>query len=150
VRAAILFNGIVYWSGRRDEISIAKFFPLVLILCLAQPVETNAQISPGPSSAPYSREDIDSKIDLIQKEINAIAGCQPYSKAETKLDGIRSDLKILQGANPYSKSETDTKLGALEKPLGGTIDALRQTEDDKIRALNEKVTRTRHVRTLKG
>jgi hypothetical protein len=121
--------------------SIAKFFFPVLTLYLAQSAAVIAQAPPLANTAPYSREEIDSKIDAVRKEISGLQGASPYSKAEieAKLDGIRSDLKVLQAVNPYSKSETDTKLGAVEKTLAGKIDDLRQIEDANIKALSDKV-----------
>jgi hypothetical protein len=110
-----------------------------LLLCLAQFAPVAAQT---PSSVPplYSREEIDAKIDAIQNEINALKAVDPYSRTDidTKLEGIRSDLKALQAINPYSKSETDAKLDALEKTTAAKINALRQEQDDTVKALTEK------------
>jgi hypothetical protein len=138
--------------------SIVKLFPGVLMLYLVQSTAVVAQAPPADITSPYSREEIDNKIDTIQKqinalqapyskaeidgkidtvqkEINALQAVNPYSKAEIdgKIDGIRSDLQVLQAVNPYSKTEADAKLGVVE----GKIDTLRQIEDSKITTLTE-------------
>jgi hypothetical protein len=119
---------------------LSKTLPAGVLLCLTQFGPVAAQTPPSVPPL-YSREEIDAKIDAIQNEINALKAVDPYSRTDidTKLEGIRSDLKALQApVNPYSKSETDAKVDGLEKTLAGKINALRQEQDDKIKALTEK------------
>jgi len=117
---------------------LTKTLPAGLLLCLIQFGPVAAQTPPSVPPL-YSRDEIDAKIEAIRNEINALKAADPYSRADidAKLEGIRSDLKSLQAVNPYSKSETDTKVDGLEKTLTGKISALRQEEDDNVKALEK-------------
>jgi cell fate (sporulation/competence/biofilm development) regulator YmcA (YheA/YmcA/DUF963 family) len=116
---------------------LTKILPAGLLLCLIQFGPVAAQTPPSVPPL-YSREEIDAKIEAIQNEINALKTVDPYSRVDidAKLKGIGSDLNSLQAVNPYSKSETDAKVDGLEKTLTGKISALRQEEDNNVKAFD--------------